>query len=104
MRFSQISNDEDDVQDDGGKLLDEVVPFKVEGKESNYCFPRYPDCVSYKFIELMNHFGNKDGFELILKALEMKEPNEKTFSMKTISYLTIMISMLSSLFHFDWMI
>ena len=107
LRANNISRNQDVLDKNAeGKLLDEVVPFinKDEEKKNNYCFPRYPDCVSYKFIELMNHFGNEGGFEEILKALETKEPKEKTFSMKTISYLTIMISMLSSLFHFDWMI
>ena len=50
----------------------------------------------------MNEFGNKDGFQDILEILKTAEPSDE-LSMKSLSFLTIIISMPYQLYHFRWL-
>ena len=60
-------SDEDLTDDDdpnGERLLDEIIKHELEGREDKvFCFARHPFCVSEKYIELMNYFGNSGGFD-----------------------------------------
>ena len=98
-------------------LIDEIIPFKQEGrnfekkinhletiilKERKFCFPRHPICISSKYIELMDLFGNMGGFEKLLNLLEEGVLSEK-LSMSAISFMAVILALPFQLYHFDWL-
>ena len=50
----------------------------------------------------MNWFGNEGGFDAILKVLKEQDPSNE-LSMKSLGFLTIIISMPYRLYHFKWL-
>lgn len=80
-------------------MLDDITPFQQEGDDyKTYCFPRKPEpgrpgCISKKFIDLMNFFGNKDGFEAILDGINSDLNDRYAPSLQSITYLCLMIAM-----------
>ena len=80
--------------------LDDCVTL-TEGHDRVYCVPRYGTCLSSRFISLMNDFGSKGGFVLLLDAISKNQPDEH-LTLTAMSFIITMISMPAKLFHRDW--
>ena len=60
-----VTNDDHEVDDSDDKLL---KPKK--GFQRLYVVPRRFHCLSENYIDLINYFGDQDGFEIIIKTIE----------------------------------
>jgi hypothetical protein len=72
------------------------------GHDRVYCVPRINQCISSRFIHLMNKFGNIGGFRHILNTLTSKECDDQ-LTLTVMGYMITMISMPSKLWHRDWL-
>ena len=63
--------------------------------------PRPSVCLSEKFLEMMNNFGNLGGFDLIIDNLENNLAGPE-IDLNSICYMSTMITMPIALWHKDW--
>lgn len=71
------------------------------GQTRVYQVPRPSTCLSEKFLEMMNLFGNEGGFDMLIEVLQNVQPGE-AITMDSICYISSMFSMSVSLWHKEW--
>ena len=85
-----------DLQDE----FDAVVE-PQEGHSQVYIIPRVQYCTSRLFCDLLNNFGNENGFEMILDVLENGESGPD-LTLPTLAYLTTLISMPGKMWNLEY--
>ena len=78
---------------------DKIKP--AEGQSRVYMVPRPSQCISEKFLQMMNNLGNIGGFDCMIDILE-NEPAGKNIDLNSICYISTMFSMPIGLWHKDW--
>ena len=88
------------MDEDYDEDMDEVVT-PSEGHDRVYCVPRIGNCLSKRFLYMLNCFGNSGGFAAILDTFANAKPDDK-LTLTMMLYMVRMISMPIKLFHKDW--
>jgi hypothetical protein len=82
-------------------MIDDMIQ-PAPGHDRVYMVPRLSGCMSAKFLDMMNYFGHKGGFLMILECIENQKLDEH-LNLTILAYYNTMISMAVSLWHRDWM-
>lgn len=72
------------------------------GHDRVYCVPRINNCISSRFLEMMNIFGSNGGFAAILDTFANEKADAQVLTLTMMMYMVRMISMPIKLFHKDW--